>query len=315
MPGAVLIAVEGPTASDWLAQFRALATHRDIRQWPNVGERNDIAYACVWRPPRGTFANLPNLRAVFSLSAGVDRVLDDRELPNVPLARAVHGDLTMRMVEYVTLHVLMHHRSQRIYDAQQRERIWRGHHQPAAVEVSVGVMGLGKIGLACATSLTALGFQVASWSRTAKNVPGIASFHGNEGLAPFLARTEILVCILPQTPETEGLLNLELLRKLKRNGALGGAHLINAARGRLQVDADILTALDDGSLARATLDVFPIEPLPQSSPLWTHPRVTITPHNAGDLEPRVLTAAVLDQIERFERGAPLENLVDRQLGY
>ena len=176
-------------------------------------------------------------------------------------------------------------------------------------------MGLGKIGLACATSLKALGFQVASWSRTAKNVPGIASFHGNEGLTPFLARTEILVCILPQTPETEGLLNLVLLRKLKRNGALGGAHLINAARGRLQIEADILTALDDGSLARATLDVFPIEPLPQSSPLWTHPRVTITPHNAGDLEPRVLTAAVLDQIERFERGAPLENLVDRQLGY
>jgi glyoxylate/hydroxypyruvate reductase len=312
---AILAAVEGPSAADWCAQLRACAPTRDIRQWPSMGDTADIAYACVWRPPRGLLAGLPNLRAIFSLSAGVDHVIDDPTLPPVPLARAVHPDLTMRMVEYVVLHVLMHHRRQRIYDSQQRERVWRGHEQPAASEVSVGVMGLGEIGKACAAALTCLGFGVAGYSRTEKSLPGIECFHGPGGLDAFLTRTEILICLLPSTAVTAGFLNLALFRKLNRNGALGGAYLINAGRGRLQIDADIVTALDNGSLSGATLDVFPTEPLPTASPLWGHPKVTITPHNAGDLSPRVLAAAVIEQIERLERGVPLRHSVNKELGY
>ena len=162
-------------------------------------------------------------------------------------------------------------------------------------------------------ALARLGFKVAGWSRTPKTLSGVATFHG--GLDAFLARTEILICLLPRTRDTEGLLNLALFRKLKRDGAAGGAFLVNAARGRLQIDANIIAALDEGALAGASLDVFPQEPLPPQSPLWSHPKVTITPHNAGDISPRVFAPHVVAQIERFERGLPLDNLIDRNRGY
>ena len=181
--------------------------------------------------------------------------------------------------------------------------------------VAVGVMGLGAIGREAARALSGLGFQVAGWSRSPKNLPGIATFSGEAGLGPFLARTEILVCMLPRTSGTEGLLNLALFRKLRRDGAAGGAFLVNAGRGQLQVDDDIIAALDEGALTAATLDVFPHEPLPRHSPLWTHPKVTITPHNAGDISPGVFAPHVIAQIERFERGLPLEFQIDRARGY
>jgi glyoxylate/hydroxypyruvate reductase A len=181
--------------------------------------------------------------------------------------------------------------------------------------VAVGVMGLGVLGRDAAAALSRLGFRVAGWSRTARSIAGVETFHDADGLDRFLARTEILVCLLPHTPSTEGILNLSLLRKLKRDGALGGAYLINAGRGALQIDADISAALDEGSLAAASLDVFANEPLPADSRLWAHPNITITPHNAAESDPRALLAGVLDQIARFERGEPLQNVVDRALGY
>ena len=313
---AILLAVDGPEAGEWLAALRPHAGTRELRVWPDaVGDARDIAYACVWNAPRGLLAQFPNLKAILNLGAGVDRLLADPALPPVPLARVAHADLTQRVTEYVVLHVLMHHRRQRLYDAQQRERIWRGHAQPAASDVCVGVMGLGEIGGNAAGALVRLGFRVAGWSRTPKVLPGVEPFHGGTGLDTFLARTEILVCLLPYTRDTEGLLNLGLFRKLRRDGAAGGAFLINAGRGTLQIDADILTALDEGTLAGATLDVFPQEPLPATSALWTHPKVTITPHNAGDISPRTYAPHLIAQIERFERGLPLDNLVDRERGY
>jgi glyoxylate/hydroxypyruvate reductase len=163
--------------------------------------------------------------------------------------------------------------------------------------------------------LRRLGFAVAGWSRSPKNLPCIETFHGDEQLEPFLRRSEILVCLLPLTAATRGILRLELLRKLKRDGAAGGAYLINAGRGALQVEADILTALDEGALAGVTLDVFASEPLTRESRLWAHPMVTITPHNAAMSAPRALVANVLRQIERFEAGLPLEHVVDRAAGY
>jgi glyoxylate/hydroxypyruvate reductase A len=313
---AILVAVNGPQAEEWHNALRAQAKGRELRMWPDaVGDPDDVAYACVWMAPHGLLAGFPNLKAIINLGAGVDHLLADPALPPVPVARVAHADLTARLTEYVVLHVLMHHRRQRLYDAQRRERLWRVHDQPAASEVSVGVMGLGVIGSHVSDVLAGLGFKVAGWSRTPKTLPGAERFHGEAGLDAFLRRSEILVCLLPRTRATEGILNLELFRKLKRDGAVGGAFLINAGRGPLQVDADILTALDEGTLAAATLDVFPQEPLPPESPLWTHPRVTITPHNAGDISPRVFAPHLIAQIDGFERGLPLENAVDRQRGY
>ena len=313
---AILLAVTGLDPKSWEERFRMLAPQRDLRRWPeHLGDPADIAYACAWHAPHGLLAGLPRLKAVFSLGAGVDHVFADPDLPDVPVVRIVDADLTMRMTEYVVLHVLMHHRRQRIYDAQQRERIWREHAQPPASAVAVGLMGLGVLGRDAASALRRIGFGVASWSRTPKALPGIETFHGDEGFDAFLRRTEILVCLLPATPATRGIIRLDLLRRLKRDGAAGGAYLINAGRGALQVDADILAALAEGSLAGATLDVFPTEPLPAGSPLWTHPNVTVTPHNAAVSDPAALVVGVLRQIERCEAGLPLEHVVDRGMGY
>jgi glyoxylate/hydroxypyruvate reductase A len=314
--GAILLAIAGMDPKPWEAGLRLSAPDRDLRLWPDrIGAVAEVAYACVWRPPHGLLATFPNLKAVINLGAGVDHLLADPALPPVPLARVVHADLTTRMVEYVVLHVLMHHRRQRQYDAQQRDRIWQVGAQPAASEVAVGVMGLGAIGGAAARALARIGFKVAGWSRLPRSIAGVEAFHGATGLDPFLTRSEILVCLLPATPETKGLLALPLLRKLKRDGAAGGAYLINASRGALQIDTDILAALEQGTLAGATLDVFQEEPLPAASPLWTHPHVTITPHNAGDISPQIFAPGIIEQIERLERGLPLDNLIDRNRGY
>jgi glyoxylate/hydroxypyruvate reductase len=210
---------------------------------------------------------------------------------------------------------LLHHRRFKFYDMHQQARVWREENDPAASEVRVGIMGLGVLGQAAAAALRPLGFQLNGWSRTQKLVPGVTVFTNDTGLTPFLAKTDILACLLPLTPDTRSFLNYEMFRGLARDGALGGPALINAGRGGLQIEADILRALDDGTLTGASLDVFEREPLPAESPLWTHPKVFVTPHNAAQSDPRALTRYVLSQIERFERGLPLENLVDRKRGY
>lgn len=312
----ILLAIIGWDPKSWEQLFRTFAPQHEVRLWPeHTGIPADVTYACVWQPPRGALAEFKNLKAVFSLGAGVDTLLTDPMLPHVPIVRIVDNDLTMRMTEYVVMHTLMYHRHHRLYDAQQRVRIWLDHEQPAASDVAVGVMGLGQLGTAAAIALQRLGFRVFGWSRTQKSIPGIESFYGSVGLEPFLRRSEILVCLLPSTPATRGILNLDLFRRLKFNGALHGAHLINAARGDLQVDADVIVALEEGTLAGATLDVFPTEPLPITSPLWTHPKVTVTPHNAAQSSPRALVTNILRQIDRFEVGMPLEHVVDRGRGY
>jgi glyoxylate/hydroxypyruvate reductase A len=313
--GAILLAVDGPQAAEYERILRGHFAGRDIRVWPDrIGDPADVAYGCVWRAPHGLLAQFPNLKVIFNLGAGADHTLADPALPDLPLARAANLNLSMRVTEYCVLHALMFHRRQRLYDAQQGERVWKGHEQPAASDVTVGVMGLGVIGAHAADTLSRVGFKVVGWSASPKTIPGIETFAGPQ-LDVFLGKTELLIVLLPSTPSTEGILNLSLFRKLKRDGAAGGAFLINAGRGKLQVDADILAALDEGSLAGATLDVFPQEPLPAGSPLWTHPRVTVTPHNAGDISPEAIVSDIARQIGRFENGEPLEHLVERKRGY
>ena len=244
---AILVAIDGTQAESWLPLLKAarqgprpaLLAGRHRRQ---DGHRLRLRLASAAR----LLGTLPNLKAILNLGAGVDALLTDPTLPDLPLARAAHPDLTKRVVSYVVLHVLAHHNRTWIYDAQQRERIWKEHKHPSADQVAVGMMGMGVIGGEAAQVLARLGFRVAGWSRTPKSVPGIEAFHGAAGLDAFLARTEILACLLPLTAQTEGLLNLSLFRKLKRDGAAGGAFLVNAARGRVQVDADIIAALDEG---------------------------------------------------------------------
>lgn len=311
----ILVAVRGWNPGKWVDAIRAHDPHCRVQLAPDVGDPAAVRYALVWKPEPGFLASLPNLEVIFSLGAGVDHLTSDPHLPDRPVVRIVDPDLTMRMTEWVVLQVLMHHRRQRAYDALQAERRWAPIPQPAARAVRVGVMGLGVLGSDAAEVLARLGFQVAGWSRTPKALAGIECFSGAAELPVFLRRTELLVVLLPLTPDTRGILDAALVDGLAKDGPLGGPVLINAGRGGLQVEADLDRALRDGRLAAASLDVFETEPLPQESPLWSAPNLTITPHVAADSDAGALAGAILAKIAAYERGEPLTGLVDRTLGY
>lgn len=299
----------------WVAAIQTGDPQRPLHVWPDLPDSSAIAYALVWEPPAGVLASLPNLNAIFSLGAGVDALLSQPDLPDVPIVRVVNPDLTQRMTEWIVLQVLIHHRRQRDYDRQQAARLWKDLRQPAARDVRVGIMGLGALGRDAAMALRRLGFDVAGWSRRPANLSDIACFHGNGALDRFLGRTDILVALLPLTPETRGILATPLFDKLARDGALGGPVLINAGRGGLQVEADIAAAVEHGVLIGASLDVFEREPLDPASPLWSLPNVVVTPHAAAASAPEALIPPILDQIRDFEAGKPLENVVDRNAMY
>jgi glyoxylate/hydroxypyruvate reductase A len=290
----------------------------DRRVWlvtEGGGDVADVHYAAVWKPAPGELAAFPNLRVIFNLGAGVDALMADKSLPKVPLVRVAVGDLTHRMTEYVALHVLMHHRQELYLRESQRIKRWEPKYQWPAEAVSVGIMGLGTLGSDAAEVLRRLGFRVAGWSNSPKIIDGVQCFHGKAQLEAFLRRTDILVCLLPLTAETQHILNRDLFSKLNRTGPMGAPVLINAGRGGLQNEADILPCLDDGTLGTVSLDVYATEPLPPDSPFWTHPKVVLTPHNAADTDPDEISRYVARQIQLFEAGGQLENLVEPARGY
>lgn len=313
----ILFSVSGWDVTPWVARLRALDPDRVVHASPDGADLAAVRYALVWKPEPGLLARLPKLEVIFNLGAGVDAILRDQTIPpRIPIVRVVDDSMSMRMTEWVVLQVLAHHRRALHYRRQQRDHVWQDIvGQAAARDVSVGLLGLGALGADAARVLLALRFKVAGWSRQPKSLPNVETYHGADGLDRLLERSDILVCLLPLTAATGGLLSMPSFRKLKRDGPLGGPILINAGRGGEQVEADILAALDDGTLAGASLDVFETEPLASSSRLWDHPRVIVTPHNAADSEPDALTRAIVGQIRRYEAGGPLANVVDRGRGY
>lgn len=311
--GRILLSVTGLNPQRW---HRLLAQNgRTVVLEPDGAADPAIDYAVVWKHRPGILARLPNLKAIFSIGAGVDHIFADAELPDVPIVRVVAANLTQHMTDYIVWRVLDHHRQGMAYRAQQALRQWHEPPQPPSADIAVGIMGLGELGRAAARALAAVGFGVNGWTRTARRVDGVRPFAGAGELPAFLAATDILVVLLPHTPDTDGIIDHSLLRGLRRDNPLGGAILINAGRGRLQKEADILRALDDGTLKEASLDVFEREPLAQDSALWTHPRVFITPHAAATSDPAHLAPPMLEQMARLERGEPLEHVVDRLAGY
>jgi glyoxylate/hydroxypyruvate reductase A len=312
----LLLAMTGWDVEAWRARFARHLPDLDIVALGEPFDRRSVRFVASWKHPEGALTGLPMLEAIFSLGAGVDHLFADSRLPDVPIARVVDPDLTARMSEYVVMHCLMLLRQQRRYQRQQAEHVWADdREQPAARAVRVGVLGLGELGRDAVAKLRIMGFDVAGWSRSEKRIDGVATFAGTEELPAFLARTDILVNLLPATPDTKGFLNAGLFAGLARDGRLGAAALINAGRGATQVEADILAALDAGILSHAVLDVFETEPLPADSRLWSHPGVTVTPHNAAMSEPEAIAALVARQIARLERGEALEHIVHPARGY
>ncbi|MEP7239880.1 MAG: glyoxylate/hydroxypyruvate reductase A [Devosia sp.] len=297
----------------WAEAWRAgLPEVRVVRRGDDYAAA-DIDYIFVWKPKADAFDGLTGLKAVLSLGAGVDALLKHPHLPVAPIVRFVDADLTQRMSDYVVAEVSRHHRLGTRFRRDQAARRWTQHYPPSAGETCVGIMGLGAIGTDAVQKLRGLGFAVRGWSRTHKAIEGVETF-GADGLDAFLAGVDILVCLLPLTPETTGILNLATFQKLRRR-LDGGPAVINAARGGHQRQADIVTALSDGTLGAASLDVFETEPLPADSPLWGLDNAYLTPHIAAisniDAGVRYFSAIVREH----EAGKPLPTVVDRTRGY
>jgi glyoxylate/hydroxypyruvate reductase A len=298
-------------APQWRALMTRMDPSMDFRVWPDIGKAEEIEYVLAWKHKPGDLKRYPNAKAIFWLGAGVDHLVTDPDLPrSVPIVRLVDDGLTSSMTEYVLQHVLHYHRRQPEFDELQRQRAWQQLAYPLAWNRKVGLLGLGVLGSDAARKLLMLQFDVAAWSRSPKTLEGVKSFHGEAGLLPFLARTEILVCLLPLTPETRGIINARHLAAMPK-----GAFVINAARGGHVVDDDLIAALESGHIAGATLDVFHDEPPPPAHPFWSHPKVRITPHVAGQTFAETAAAGILAGMRAIAAGQSPKNLVDLAKGY
>lgn len=259
--------------------------------------------------PVSDFGPYTRTKAVMSLWAGVETVVDNPTLTQ-PLCRLVDHSLTNGMVEWVTGHTLRHHLGMDTHITKQ-DGIWRhDSFPPVAAQRPVTILGIGALGAACGQALHQLGFPVTGWSRAAKDISNIRCLHGDTGLKEALTDAQIVILLLPQTPQTENILNANTLALMRR-----GAFVINPGRGPLIDDDALLAALESGQIAHATLDVFRTEPLPRTHPFWAHPQVTVTPHIASTTRPETAASVIANNIARGEAGKPFHYLVDRSLGY
>ena len=279
----------------------------------SLGPPEDIDIAVCWFPPHGLLARLPNLRLIQSIAAGIDHLTADPDLPrDPPLCRIVDATMAAGMKAYVSWAVVQRHRGMAAYVANSDAGRWEEQPVVSPRHHRVGIAGLGTLGLACAEALATIGYAVRGWSRGAKSgLPdGVRSFHGDDQLDEFLSGCDTLVCLLPLTPRTQGILNAGLFARLPR-----GAHLINVGRGDHLVEADLLAALQDGRLSAATLDAFSVEPLPAEHPFWREPRILITPHISTRTDPSVIAQQTLANLATLREGESPRQLVDMARGY
>ncbi len=309
---AVLFSSANGKAEDWERELRKFLPNLDFRVYPDrVGDPADIEFAMVWRHPAGDLNRYRNLKAILSLGAGVEHILSDPDLPaGIPLVRLVDELLTQDMAHHAVHWALHFHRNYHLYPQHQKDHRWERHTFLDTSRRNIGILGLGEIGREVARMALALGFPVSGWSRTPKEMPGIATFGGAGQLDAFLAQAQIVVVVLPRTADTENMLNRKRLAKMPEGG-----YVINIGRGSAIVDADLIALLDEGHLAGAQLDVFHTEPLPAEHPYWDHPKVFVTPHIAGPTNQRSAARTVARNIERVLAGLPPSPIVDRKRGY
>jgi len=303
----VIIRKNAPMAP-WQQAFASQAPDLVVHAWPETGPLEEVDYVLCWAPGAGEIARYPNLKAVFSLGAGVDHLLSDDTIPlHLPIVRMVDKSITDGMVQYVVMAVLNHHRRMDEMRANQAAKIWQ---KLDLSNPQIGIMGMGGLGKASARALAAMGYRVRGWNRSGRPVEGLDVFGGAGGLKSFLAETDILISLLPHTEQTIGILNRETFTALRQ-----GAYVINAGRGEQLVEEDLLRALRSGQICGAMLDVFCKEPLASDHPFWGEERVTVTPHIASWVDPAAGTAHVLRAIEAIKHCEIPEGQVDRTAGY
>ena len=295
---------------EWATLLAEHAPDLDFRMWPDIGDPAEVRYLVAWQPPSDIATLFPNLEVLFSVAAGVDQ-LDLSSVPaHLPVARMVDPNLIASMAEYVVMSVLALHRDLVAYIDLQRAGKWQEMRVVPAPRRRVGIMGLGSLGMASIERLRPFGFPLSGWSRTQKQIDGVACHAGAEGLATFLAAADILVCLLPLTRETRGILDARTFAALP-----AGAGIVNVGRGGHLVDDDLVAALDSGHLRGAIVDVVSTEPPPAGHPFWTHPKIILTPHVASMTQPQTAAFVFLDNVRRHQPREPLLGAIDRGRGY
>lgn len=305
----ILYRSDEPRAAAWAAYFAKHAPDLDFRVWPDVGDPNDIEYLIAWKVPADLLASLPRLKVVFSSGAGVDHVDFSAIADHIPVVRMVEPGIINGMVEYVSLAALALHRDFFDYVEARPKRTWNPLEVPPASARTIGVMGMGVLGQAVLERLATYGFVLRGWNRSLRRMENVESYAGVDQLQPFLAGCDMLVCLLPLTEETRGILDRRVFMALPK-----GAALVNVARGRHLVDEDLLDALDTDHLSRAILDVTEPEPLPHEHRFWTHPKIFLTPHVASMTQPETAAPILLEDVRRHQRGETLK-VIDRTRGY
>ncbi|WP_431494577.1 2-hydroxyacid dehydrogenase [Pseudomonas brassicacearum] len=307
---ALLYKADPVRGEHWRRLFAEHAPDIEWRAWPDIGDPRDIQYLAAWQAPDDVETLLPNLQVLFALSAGVDQ-LDLGRLPTrLPVVRLLDPGISQGMCEYASFAVLSLHRDMLRYRQQQAERCWQAHRLVPAGQRRVGVMGLGLQARQILATLKTFGFALSGWARSEHHIEGVACFAGDEQLPAFLGQCEIVLCVLPLTEQTRGILNHQLFQHLPK-----GAALVNMGRGGHLVEADLLEALADGQLSAAVLDVLEQEPAPTDHPFWHHPHILLTPHIAAMTQPESAFGVLLENIRRHQRGESMLGLVDRERSY
>ncbi|MDA7965566.1 glyoxylate/hydroxypyruvate reductase A [Ruegeria sp.] len=295
----------------WQAAFKEAGIEADLRSADNLGNVEDIEYAIVWAAPHGLMGTFPNLKYIFSVGAGVTHITADPDAPlHVPIVRLQDDMLVLDMSCHIIHWVLHFHRYYYRYRQYEADKTWLRHRYPDNSDKRVAIMGLGQTGQDACRRLHDLGFDVTGWARSPKEIPGVRCLHGEDQFAELLAGADILVNLLPLTPQTENILNAQTLAQMP-----DGAFVINCSRGASINDADLLAALDSGKIEAAALDVFRTEPLPQDDPYWEHPNVFVTPHAAAPSNERSAAGFIVGNIKKCLDGGVPAPIVDLDRGY
>ncbi|MCG7533815.1 glyoxylate/hydroxypyruvate reductase A [Pseudoalteromonas sp. OOF1S-7] len=304
----LLVCVTGRDNRKLMTALRASLPGIAIREWPDAGDLAEIEFVLAWNAPESLWQQLPNLKVVQSFGAGVDGIALSALPADVQVCRIVDPALADDMAEYVLGHVLAHKLRLGLYYRQQQQQLWRP--KRASGGNRVGILGLGQLGQVVATKLQRNGFEVLGWSRSEKTIPGIVQFWGRTQLSEFASHCDYLICLLPLTAQTRGILNKSLFEAMPSNGVL-----INVARGAHLHEADLIDALDTEQIAAATLDVFASEPLATDHAFWHHPKITMTPHVAALTSLKTAVAQIAANMQAMQRGQPLSHCIDLDLGY
>ena len=308
---ALLLIRNDKNYDSWLKALKQIDPDFPVYTPENLKNKEEIKMILTWKAPQGSFKGYKNVQVIGSLGAGVDHLFEDPSLPqNIKMTRIVDENLIGDMQEFMLALALNSIKNLNVYSGFKQKNIWKPVPYKRVADVTVGIMGLGVLGIAVAKTLHQTGFKITGWANSKKDIDGLKSFAGNDQLDDFLTTAEILVCLLPLTDKTEGILNKKLFERLPEN-----AHLINVARGGHLVDQDLTAALENGNLSGASLDVFHTEPLPEDHAFWRNEKILITPHTASKSDPSSIADQIVDNYNRLQKGEELKNTVSREKKY